>query len=147
MADLIRKRSTGKEEGFTLIELLVVIVILGILMAIAVPSYMGFRDRASRSAAMANVRAAIPSVEAYYSDHGAYLADSTSTPVGVFAPSFIRANIDQGLSSTIKITARTVLAAGDGYCISSTVGGWVAFVQGPGGNIATPTKTPANECS
>ena len=144
MSDLIRKRLTGKEEGFTLIELLVVIVILGILMAIAVPSYMGFRDRASRSAAQANVRAAIPSVEAYYSDHGSYAADATSTPEATFDPTFIRANIDQGLSSTIKITTKN---AGAGYCVSSTVGGWVAFVNGPGGTIATPTKTPANECT
>jgi type IV pilus assembly protein PilA len=140
MADLMRKRLTGKEEGFTLIELLVVIVILGILMAIAVPSYMGFRDRASRSAAQANVRAAIPSVEAYYSDHGSYAADSPAT----FDPTFIRSNIDQGLAAGIKITTKN---SGAGYCISSTVGTWVAFVNGPGGTIATPTKTPANECT
>jgi len=133
MADLIRKRLTGKEEGFTLIELLVVIVILGILMAIAVPSYMGFRDRANKTAAQADVRAAIPSVEAYYADHGKYAADGSAT----FDVTFIRSSIDTGLS----VEAIVGLTSGTTYCISAVSGNYRAKVTGPGGTILVGPTT------
>src|SRR2546429_7797289 len=64
---------------FRSIELLVVIIILGILLAIAIPSYLSFKNRANASAAQANVRAAVPGVEAYNADHASGYTGATLT--------------------------------------------------------------------
>ena len=72
MISMLRKRLRHEEKGFTLIELLVVVIILGILTAIAIPSYLSFRGRAQDSANKANVRSIIPDIESYYADNNTY---------------------------------------------------------------------------
>lgn len=67
MLSLIRKRVRG-QKGFTLIELLVVIIIIAILAAIAIPTFLGQRDKAHDAAAKSLVRNAMTAVESAYVD-------------------------------------------------------------------------------
>ncbi|HEX5202074.1 MAG TPA: prepilin-type N-terminal cleavage/methylation domain-containing protein [Actinoplanes sp.] len=64
-----RLRAKKGDEGFTLIELLVVVVIIGVLVAIAVPVYLNYRKGAADKSAQSDVRGAVSTVEQYYTDN------------------------------------------------------------------------------
>jgi type IV pilus assembly protein PilA len=127
MIATLRKRLRREEKGFTLIELLVVVIILGILTAIAIPSYLSFTGRAKESAAKANLRSLIPDVESYFADNGSYSGMSLAT---------LKTNYDQSLNASIY----TVISVGaNTYCVSA--------VDKPGGTTTWYKAGPASEMS
>src|SRR4051812_43371509 len=114
-------RRVREESGFTLIELMTVLVILGILVAIAVPAFFAFTASSRAATAKSNVRSAIPAAEEMSSANGDYSGVSGAALRSTAA----------GIGPAVKAVA---VHSNLGYCIEDTEDGGSTFYDYVGGS-------------
>lgn len=81
----IKERLDRDDEGFTLIELMVVVLIIAILLAIAIPTFLGARNSANARAAQSNLRNALTAEQSYWTNNQSF--DTVGTGVEALEPS------------------------------------------------------------
>jgi type IV pilus assembly protein PilA len=108
MLHKLRERAQD-EKGFTLIELLVVILIIGILAAIAIPAFLGQREKAQDGGAKTQARNAATAMESIYTDDQSYGAGDQLANAKLVEPTLGTENI------TVTVTG----AGANGYTVTA----------------------------
>ena len=134
MLQKLRERM-GREEGFTLIELLVVMLILGILAAIAIPTFFNQREKAQDSDAKAEAKTAQTAIETWGVDHN-----------GVYTPAPTVGDL-QAIESVVPGDLAISGVTNNGYTVTATSDTGRTFgVTRAGGTFSYPCAPTGGGC-
>jgi type IV pilus assembly protein PilA len=118
MLKAIKQRLDREDEGFTLIELMVVVLIIAILLAIAIPTFLGARNSANARAAQSNLRNALTAEQTYWTNNQQF--DATPADMSTVEGAL---NWTSGTAATSTANQVSVVISTDGNVVALSAEG------------------------
>ena len=137
MFQVLRARMGKRDEGFSLIELMIVVLIIAILIAIAIPTFLGARSKSQDRAAQVDLRQALLTAKGYYTDNETYdadVADLTALEPTLEFVAMTDATADGGevgfLGGSTTVVFAKASKSGAWFCIAEDVPTGTTFGRG-----------------